>query len=219
MKITLLMFPACLTLLLSCLCPAPVFGAELQVWPDKTSGVYPNEFAVSFRTNDTAARVFWTRSPDESPAKGEIFATPIPVTRSGTISFFAFTPEPDPVATQIQKVLYFVESKTGYEHLRISKLIPQQNKAIIKNYSHFPIDLAKWNLQSQFESLLLEPKQLQPDEEITISLHMPSQLPQIYLRSPDGSAKQLAAPPPLRADEEWRCESRRSSSCKVFSKI
>ncbi len=200
------------------LLPMNIVAADLQVWPNKEPGVYPAEFSLALETNIDDARIFWTSVADGSPADGLMFEEPITIARSVSLYFFAFTPEPQVETTPIQKVLYLVESRTGYEHLRIREVIPQTNTVILKNYSQFPVGLAGWQLESGEEDLYLEVHELASGEEISLELKMKSVQPQIMLRAPDGMAKQLASLPILEVDEEWRCESRRSSSCRVFEK-
>ncbi len=197
---------------------APFAAADLQVWTDKAAGIYPSTFTVQIEANLKAAKVFWTRLADASPADGLMYDEPIAIERTGSLYFFAFTPEPTVDSTPMQKVLYFVESRSGYEHLRIHQVIPQSKIVILKNYSQFPVDLKDWQLESIKATVILEAKTLAPDEETKITLEMKPIFSEIMLRAPDGMAKQLAALPILKVNEAWRCESRRSSSCGVFEK-
>ncbi len=216
---TLMKHSLCLLLTLLLLgIPNGIAASDLHVWTDREAGVYPSAFTVNLKSNFENARIFWTRFGDASPAEGEMYQEPISIERSGSLFFFAFTPEPDVTATPIHKVLYFVESKTGYEHLRIREVLPTSGTVILKNYSEFPVDLQDWQLESTKQELALQSQQLAPGQEVAIKLEMEKLQPEIMLRAPDGVAKQLAALPILRVDEVWRCETRRSSSCRVFEK-
>lgn len=198
--------------------PLAVVAAEpLQVLPSHAAGTYATPFLLELKTNAPTARVFWSRSADATLAQVALYEGPIAISRTGSVYFFAFTPEPDFQDTPVQKAFFFVESQSGFEHFRLHRA-EASGRIILKNYSRFALDTAGWQLEIDGEVFALKAGTLEP--EVTISVDLPplDADQEILLRAPDGNAKQLAVIPPLSADQVWQCETRRSTSCAVGSR-
>jgi len=192
---------------------------ELEVWSNKDSGKYSSGFQLQLLTNIKNARIFWTKNADASPAQGLMYESPISIRRTTALWFFAFTPEPEISSTQFQKTLFFVESASGYEHLRISKINPRTKIITLKNYSDFPADLSGWILKSERGEYFFDNQELASGKTLEISLPMKSVVPRVALVAPDGNTKQIASLPLLENGEVWMCTTRRSSSCGITNKI
>ncbi len=195
--------------------PYIAFANNLEVWTNLQEGVFQSAFTLKIFSNQKDARIFWTKHPDQSPAMGEIYEGPIPIRRTSSIYFFAFTPEPNIQSTEFQKMTFFVESTKGYEHLRIVNVNPADKNITIKNFSDFPIDLSQWNISSRRGKHTFSDITLAAHTTLTIPLAMRSIRPRIVLRAPDDVVKQIAHLPIMKKGETWICTSRRSVSCRV----
>lgn len=192
------------------------FAEEIHVQTNIQNGEwFPSAFLLQFFTNRDDARIFWTRFPEKSPAYGNMYDKAISVVRSGSIHYFAFTPEPNVTATDTQKVTFFVESKTGYEHLRMIRVDPQRRIILLKNFSAFPVKTDGWKLTSERKEVDLSGHEIASGKMMAVPFSVDTTSPKVFLIAPDGKAKQLAAPPVLLPGQYWECVTRRSSSCGI----
>jgi hypothetical protein len=191
---------------------------DLEVWTNAQREQFASAFELEIFASNDDARIFWTKSPNVSPAEGLMFEEPITITRSGAVYFFAFTPEPEVSYTPMKKQTFFVESKSGFEHLRIINVDPFTKKLTIKNFSQFTMPGEGWRLQSERDEILLGEYMFLPGETMEIEIPMKSVMPKIYLIAPNNNAEQLAALPVLSKKQFWQCTSHRSSSCAVSEK-
>lgn len=197
------------------LAPVFVFADDLEVWTNKDAGMHPNGFDLKFLSNRDDARIFWTTKADASPAEGLMYEEPISIRRTTALWFFGFTPEPEVLSTPFQKVLFFVESTSGYEHFRIQEIDPKNDTITVKNYSRFAANLEGWKLISQEEEYGFEEITIGAEESLIISLDMKPVFSEVRLIAPDKNTKQIAQLPILRVGETWKCTSRRSETCQV----
>ncbi|QQS59083.1 hypothetical protein IPN35_05870 [Candidatus Peregrinibacteria bacterium] len=208
-----------LFLLAILLFPANTFAENIHVTTNIRNGQwFPSSFLLQFFTDREDAKIFWTRFPKRSPAEGNMYQSAISIIRSGSIHYFAFTPEPEITATDTKKITFFVESKTGYEHLRMTLVDPRHNMVVLKNFSAFPVQTDGWKITSQNGEFDFSGRELAPGKKMALSLPMNKTSPKIFLVAPDGKAKQLVAPPALLSGQYWECTTRRSSSCAIQEK-
>lgn len=191
---------------------------NLEVWANLCGGSFQNGQRIELFANDSEAKIFWTIFPNGSPAKGNIYESPIEIKRSLNLYFFAYTNEEN--ATKYQKCRFNIESAEETNYLKILKINPKDNLITIKNWSKFETDLSNWQLESLQQKITLPEITLKPEEEIEIELKTRRVLGEIKLISPKGILKDWTQFPRMQDDEFWeRADNKDAFSVFVKTKI